>query len=296
VSSVSAANVESVEFAETVDEVVQIKRRHVITWPLIVGTIIFLAVALLCIFAPLVTHYDPTALDLLNPSAAPFTAGHILGTDAPYGRDVLSRLLYGGRSDLAIGLGGTGVTIVVGTIIGLVAGYFGGWIDSLLMRVADVFFAFPYLVLVLAIVAALGPSLFNLFIAIWAVGWVSYARIIRGQTLSMKEREFILASRCSGCGHQRMMVRHILPNIFSAALVFAMVDAIGNILVAAALGYLGLGVQEPAPEWGTMIADGQNYIVTAWWVPTIPGIAIAIVGIAFSLIGDGVATYLRPRG
>jgi peptide/nickel transport system permease protein len=271
------------------------QRRRRPTWPLVVGGGMFLIIALLCIFAPLVTKYDPSAQDLLNAGAPPLTAGHLLGTDAPYGRDVLSRLLYGGRADLAIGLGGTGVTIIVGTIIGLIAGYFGKWIDSILMRIADVFFAFPFLVLVLAIVAALGPSLINLFIAVWAVGWVSYARIIRGQTLAMKNREFVLAAKTLGLSNFRIMTRHILPNIISAALVFSMVDAVGNILLASALGYLGLGVQEPAPEWGTMIADGQNYIVTSWWVPTIPGIAVVIVGIAFSLIGDGMASYLRPR-
>jgi peptide/nickel transport system permease protein len=281
-------------FSEVDVEVARHRRRRP-TWPLVVGGGLFAIIALLCIFAPFVTHYDPNAQDLLNPAAQPLTAGHLLGTDAPYGRDVLSRLLYGGRADLAIGLGGTGITIIIGSIIGLIAGYFGGWIDSVLMRIADVFFAFPFLVLVLAIVAALGPSLFNLFIAIWAVGWVSYARIIRGQTLAFRGREFILSARSLGCGDIRIMARHILPNIISAALVFAMVDAIGNILLAASLGYLGLGVQEPAPEWGTMIADGQNYIVTSWWVPTIPGIAIIVVGIALSLLGDGIAASLRPR-
>jgi peptide/nickel transport system permease protein len=263
---------------------------------LVVGGTIFALVALSCIFAPFITHYDPTAQDLLNPGAPPFTAGHILGTDAPYGRDVLSRLLYGGRADLAIGLFGTGVTVICGSIVGLFAGYFGGWVDSLLMRVSDVFFAFPFLVLVLAIVAVLGPSLLNLFIAIWAVGWVSYARIIRGQTLVTKDREYVLSAQTLGAGTLRIMARHILPNIFSAALIFAMVDAIGNILLAAALGYLGLGIQEPAPEWGSMIADGQNYMVTSWWVPTIPGLAIVVVGISLSLIGDGLAALLRPKG
>jgi len=278
-----------------VDTEVARQRRRRPTWPLVVGGGLFAILTLLCIFAPLITQYDPTAQDLLNPGATPLTAGHFLGTDAPYGRDVLSRLLYGGRVDIAIGLGGTGVTIIAGCIIGLISGYSGRWVDSLLMRIADVFFAFPFLVLVLAIVAALGPSVINLFIAIWAVGWVSYARIIRGQTLGYKGREFVQAARALGCGHVRIMLRHILPNIVSAALVFAMVDAIGNILLAAALGYLGLGVQEPAPEWGTMISDGQNYIVTSWWVPAIPGIAIIVVGISLSLLGDGLAAYLRPR-
>lgn len=290
------ANAEAAGIVEEQEEIRGRSRRSAITWPLVVGGALFLLVTLLCVFAPLVTHYDPTAQDLLNPGAPPFTAGHILGTDAPYGRDVLSRLLYGGRADLAIAIFGTGVTIMVGTLIGLISGYFGGWIDTIFMRVADVFFAFPFLVLVLAIVSALGPSLFNLFIAIWAVGWVSYARIIRGQALSLKQRDFVLAARCIGCTHPHIMRRHILPHAFSAALVFAMVDAIGNILLAAALGYLGLGVQEPQPEWGTMISDSQTYIVTAWWVPTIPGLAIAVVGISLSLVGDGLATLLRPRG
>lgn len=279
------------------DQAVEISssRRRRPTWPLVVGLGIFATIALAAILAPLLTRYDPLAQDLLNPGVPPFTAGHLLGTDAPYGRDVLSRLLYGGRADLAIGLGGTAVTVILGTIIGLLAGYFGGWVDSLLMRIADVFFAFPFLVLVLAIIAVLGPSLFNLFLAIWAVGWVSYARIIRGQTLALKGREFVQAARSLGCGPGRIMARHILPNVVSAALVFSMADAVGNILLAAALGYLGLGVQEPAPEWGTMIADGQNYIVTQWWVPTIPGLAIVVTGLALSFIGDGLAAYMRPR-
>lgn len=289
-----ALGVERVDSLAEADVEVAARTRRRPGWPLVVGLTIFLVVAVACIFAPFITHYDPTAQDLLNPGAPPLTAGHILGTDAPYGRDVLSRLLYGGRADLAIGLGGTGVTLVVGSIIGLISGYFGRWVDSVIMRIADVFFAFPFLVLVLAIVASLGPSLLNLFIAIWAVGWVSYARIIRGQTLVTREREYVTAARATGFGNLRIMFRHILPNVVSTVIVFAMVDAVGNILLAAALGYLGLGIQEPAPEWGSMIADGQNYLVTSWWVPTIPGVAIAIVGIAFSLIGDGLSAYLRP--
>jgi peptide/nickel transport system permease protein len=293
---VAATNAETVpaNIPEELAETAPSKRRHV-TWPLVVGFAILALLALACIFAPLLTRYDPTAQDLLNPGAPPLSPAHLLGTDAPYGRDVLSRLLYGGRADLAIGVGGTLITIIFGTIVGLIAGYFGGWVDSLLMRITDVFFAFPFLVLVLAIVAALGPSLFNIFVAIWAVGWVSYARIIRGQTLATKPLDYVQAASVIGTSHAGIMRRHILPNVISAAIIFAMVDAVGNILVAAALGYLGLGVQEPSPEWGSMIASGQDYIVTQWWVPTIPGIAIVIAGISFSLIGDGLATYLRPR-
>ena len=188
---------------------------------------------------------------------------HPLGTDAPYGRDVLSRILYGGRVDLLIGFGGTAVTVTVGSAVGLVSGYFGGRVDAVLMRIVDVFFAFPFFVLVLAIVAMLGPSLFNLFIAIWAVGWVSYARIIRGETLVAKQQEYVLAARSLGYSHLRIMARHILPNVFSAALIFSMVDAVGNILLGAALGFLGLGAQPPSPEWGVMISDGQNFMLSA---------------------------------
>ena len=269
-------------------------RRRIRNWPLLIGLALLVLIAAACLGAPLLTSYDPVAQDILNQGAAPFSAGHLLGTDAPFGRDILSRLLYGGRVDLLIGFGGTGVTIVVGTTVGLLSGYFGGKLDAVLMRIVDVFFAFPFFVLVLAIVAALGAGLLNLFIAIWAVGWVSYARIIRGETLVAKQQEYVLAARALGFGNLRIMLRHVLPNVFSAALIFAMADAVGNILLGAALGYLGLGVPEPSPEWGTMIADGQNYMVTAWWVPTLPGLAIVAVGVSLSLLGDGLADVLRP--
>jgi len=263
-------------------------------WPLLIGGALLGVIALACIAAPLLTPYDPIAQDIVNQGLPPFSPGHPLGTDAPFGRDVLSRMLYGGRVDLLIGFGGTGVTILIGTLVGLIAGYVGGRLDAVLMRIVDIFFAFPFLVLVLAIIAMLGPSLFNLFIAIWAVGWVSYARIIRGETLVAKQQEYVLAARALGYNPVRIMVRHILPNVFSAALVFSMADAVGNILLGAALGYLGLGIPPPSPEWGAMIADGQNYMVTAWWVPTVPGLAAVLVGVALSLIGDGLADRLRP--
>ena len=272
------------------------RRGRVRSWPLLIGGTLLGIIALACVAAPLLTPYDPIAQDILHQSLPPFSPGHPLGTDAPYGRDLLSRLLYGGRVDLLIGVGGTGVTVLVGTFIGLISGYLGGRLDGVLMRVVDIFFAFPFLVLVLAIVAMLGPSLLNLFIAIWAVGWVSYARIIRGETLVARQQEYVLAAHALGYSKLRIMVRHILPNVFSAALIFSMADAVGNILLGASLGYLGLGVPEPAPEWGTMVADGQNYMVTAWWVPTIPGLAAVLVGVALSLIGDGLADRLRPHG
>jgi peptide/nickel transport system permease protein len=254
---------------------------------LIVGlAMLFLAIAAITL-APILVSQSPNTIDALNPLAPPLTPDHLLGTDQ-FGRDVLSRILYGGRIDLAIAFGATIVTLVGGTAIGLTAGYLGGRWDSILI------FAFPFLVLVIAIIAMLGPSIFNMFVAIWITSWVAYARIMRAQTVVAKRQQYVLAARALGYGHLRVMFRHILPNTASAVIVFSMVDAVGNIILAASLGFLGLGAQPPSPEWGTMIADGQNYILTSWWLATIPGLAVVFVGIAFSLIGDGLADLLRP--
>ena len=261
--------------------------------PLIIG-LALLAIAILAItFAPLLTSAAPNQIDVLNPLAPPLTPGHLLGTDQ-FGRDVWSRILYGGRIDLAIAFGATSVTLVGGTIIGLVAGYFGGRIDNVLMRIVDLFFAFPFLVLIIAIIAMLGPSILNIFLAIWITSWVAYARIMRAQVIVAKKQQYVLAARALGYSRTRVMLRHILPNTASAVIIFSMVDAVGNIILAAALGFLGLGVQPPTPEWGTMISDGQNYITTAWWLTFFPGVAVVFVGVAFSLIGDGLADLLRP--
>jgi peptide/nickel transport system permease protein len=248
-------------------------------------------VAILC--APLLASKSPIAIDVLHPLAPPLTPGHLLGTDQ-YGRDTLARILYGGRIDLAIAFGATSVTLVFGTLVGLIAGYFGGWVDSLLMRIVDLFFAFPFVVLIIAIIAMLGPSIFNMFVAIWITSWVSYARIMRAQTVVAKKQQYVLAARTLGYSRTRVMLRHILPNTASAVIIFSMVDAVGNIILAAALGFLGLGAQPPTPEWGTMISDGQSYILSSWWLATMPGLAIVFVGVAFSLIGDGLADVLRP--
>jgi len=215
--------------------------------PLIIG-LALLAIAILAItFAPLLTSAAPNQIDVLNPLAPPLTPGHLLGTDQ-FGRDVWSRILYGGRIDLAIAFGATSVTLVGGTIIGLVAGYFGGRIDNVLMRIVDLFFAFPFLVLIIAIIAMLGPSLLNIFLAIWITSWVAYARIMRAQVIVAKKQQYVLAARALGYSRTRVMLRHILPNTASAVIIFSMVDAIGNIGLAAALGFLGLGVQPPTPN------------------------------------------------
>ncbi len=260
--------------------------------PLIAG-LALLAIAIAAVLlAPVLLSQSPNTIDVLHPLAPPLTPGHPLGTDQ-FGRDIWARILYGGRIDLAIAFGATAVTLVSGTIIGLVAGYFGGKVDNVLMRIVDLVFAFPFLVLIIAIIAMLGPSIFNMFVAIWITSWVAYARIMRAQTVVAKKQQYVLAARALGYGRLRVMLRHILPNTASAVIIFSMVDAIGNIILASALGFLGLGAQPPTPEWGTMIADGQNYILTAWWLATFPGLAVVFVGVAFSLIGDGLADVLR---
>jgi peptide/nickel transport system permease protein len=265
-----------------------IRRRLTLIAGLVLMGIAILAVAL----APVLVSQSPTTIDALHPLASPLTSGHLLGTDQ-YGRDILARILYGGRIDLAIAFGATSVTLVGGTFIGLVAGYLGGRVDSILMRLVDLFFAFPFLVLIIAIIAMLGPSIFNMFIAIWITSWVSYARIMRAQTVVANKQQYVLAARALGYGPLRIMFRHILPNTASAVIIFSMVDAVGNIILAASLGFLGLGAQPPSPEWGAMISDGQNYILSSWWLATMPGLAVVFVGVAFSLIGDGLADLLR---
>jgi peptide/nickel transport system permease protein len=273
--------------------------RHRATWlarvPLILGILIVLATIVAAVFAPLFTHYDPTFQDLLNPLEAPGAAGHPLGTDQ-FGRDTLSRLLYSGRIDLLIAFGATGVTLTTGSLIGLISGYYGGWTDAVIMRIVDIVFAFPFIVLVLTIIAILGPGVFNMFVAIWLVSWIPYARIIRGEVLVAKRQEYVVAARALGYRGPRIMLGHVLPNVITPAIIFSMLDAVGNVGLGAALGYLGLGVQVPTPEWGNMIADSQNFMTTNWWLAALPGAAIVIFGMGMSLVGDGLADWLRPGG
>jgi len=261
--------------------------------PFTIGLILVLATILAAICAPLLTRYDPTTQDLLNTLVPPFSPGHFLGTDQ-FGRDTFTRILYAGRIDITIAFGATIVTVLVGSLIGLISGYYGGWFDTVLMRVVDIFFAFPFIVLVLAIIAILGPGLLNMFIAIWLVSWISYARIVRGEVLVAKRLDYVLAARALGYGNLRIMLGHILPNVITPVIIFSMLDAVGNVSLGAALGYLGLGAQDPLAEWGKMIADSQNFMLTYWWLPTLPGVAIIIFALGLSLTGDGLADILRP--
>jgi peptide/nickel transport system permease protein len=253
---------------------------------LIVGT--WLALALL---APWLTAYDPVVVDVTN-TLKPMSAEHWLGTDS-FGRDVFARLLHGARLDLQMAFFGVVGPLIIGTAVGLLAAYYGGVVDALLMRVLDVTVSFPYFVLVIAIVAVLEPGLRSYYISLTLVNWVTYARLMRSQVLVLKNAEFVLAARTIGIRDRRIMLRHILPNAIAPSIVFVMTDAVLTIVLGSSLGFLGLGVQPPAPEWGAMIAEGQVYLKQAWWIAMFPGIAISTLALGFSLAADGMAKLLH---
>lgn len=249
---------------------------------------------LIAIAAPLITAYDPIAIDPTAALHSPSTT-HPFGTDQ-LGRDVFSRTVYAARIDLMIGFFGVTIPLILGCGVGLVSGYVGGWLDIITGRIIDVVTAFPFLVLVIAIVAMLGPGLINLFIAISLVSWVSYARIVRGQTLMVKNSDYVVAGRSLGFGPLRLMGRHILPNVVAPAFVFASSDFVLNIIAGASLGFFGLGVPAPTPEWGVMIAEGRSFIIDAPWIVLFPGLAVIVVSFFFGLMGDVVADSVRRMG
>ena len=269
------------------------RRRWLATigWSLRIGLAGILTVGALAALAPLIAPYDPTALGLAQ-GLTPPSAAHWFGTDQ-LGRDILTRVLYAARIDLQIGTIGVIIPLIMGAVVGLFAGYYAGWADAILGRVIDVVTAFPFLVLVLAIVAMLGPGLRNFYIAISLVSWVAYARIVRGETLGVRGRGYILAATSLGFSDARIMFRHLLPNVIVPALVFGMSDFVLDILAGASLGFFGLGVQPPTPEWGVMIAEGRNFIITAPWVVIFPGVAIIVTSFFVSLIGDSVSDIVR---
>jgi peptide/nickel transport system permease protein len=245
-------------------------------------------VVLVAIAAPLLTPYDPIAQQFTESFVPPFSPGHILGTDN-FGRDIWSRIAYSTRLDLQIGLLSVTFPFIFGSLIGIATGYLGGKLDTLVMRVVDVLMAFPFLILVIAIMSILGPGLTNLYIAVGVVGWIPYARITRGETLATRHLEYVLAARTIGCSSGRIMLRHILPNVIAPALIYVFTGMVLAILTGATLSFLGLGPQPPTPEWGAMIAEGRQYLLLAWWMTTLPGLALLVVGVALSLIGDGLA-------
>jgi peptide/nickel transport system permease protein len=260
---------------------------------LVIGAALVIASILVAAFGAALAPYSPTENDYAV-AVQPPSLAHLFGTDK-FGRDQLSRILVGARIDLSVGIVCTFLPMLIGVAVGCAAGYFGARLDTLFMRLVDIQVAFPFYVLLIAILAILGPGLINMYYALILVGWIAFARLIRGEVLVAKKMEYVTAARALGCSDVRIIVRHLLPNVIGPALVFAMSAVVLNILSGASLGFLGLGVQAPNPEWGVMIAESREYITTAWWLPLFPGLAIALVGIAFSLLGDGLSNLLRRR-
>jgi peptide/nickel transport system permease protein len=257
------------------------------------GLVIVLGLVLMAIFAPLLTATDGLQPDLEN-RLQPFSAEHWLGTDQ-LGRDIYDRIVWGSRITLYI-VGLVSVIVVpIGLAIGTIAGYMGGWVDNVLMRITDIFLAFPRLILALALVAALGPGLENAVLAIALTTWSPYARIARAEVLTIRNSEYILAAQAQGASTFRILRRHIVPLCLASVIIRLTLDMAGIILTAAGLGFLGLGAQPPSPEWGAMISTGRQLLLDQWWVPTVPGIAIFVVSLGFCLLGDGLRDALDPK-
>lgn len=252
---------------------------------------VFVLVALL---APLLTPMDPNHQDLGSRLLAPLSQGHVLGTDS-LGRDILSRLIIGAQKSLFVALTSVVISVVIGVGIGLVSGYFGGMLDSILMRFVDACLAFPFLLLAITIIAILGPGTWNVIIALIASQWVVYVRLVRGEALSLREREFILSARMLGVGRPSIMVKHVLPNIFGPILVVSTLELGIVIVTEASLSFLGLGANASTATWGSMLADGRSHLSTAWWLSTIPGLAIFLVVLAVNLLGDALRDSIDPR-
>ena len=261
----------------------------------VIGLAIILGLIVLAVFAPVLAPHSPYVGDLANARLMTPGPGHWLGTD-DQGRDILSRLIYGSRLTLQVVLLVAVIAAPIGLLVGTVAGYAGGWVDAVLMRITDIFLAFPKLVLALAFVAALGPGIGNAIIAIAITSWPPYARIARAETLTVRNSDYILAVRLMGASPWRIVLRHIMPLCISSLIVRVTLDMAGIILTAAGLGFLGLGAQPPLPEWGAMIASGRRFILDQWWVAAMPGFAILIVSLGFNLLGDGLRDALDPRG
>jgi len=261
---------------------------------IVIGVIIVLIMVFLALFPGTVAKQNPMEYSaermLLPPSAE-----HIFGTDN-LGRDVFSRVIWGTRIDLLMGVIAVIVPLVCGSLIGLLAGYYGGVADILMMRLCDIFMAFPFTLIVIVVVTITGPSITNLFIAMWLVSWMHYARLVRGEVLAAKNAEYIQAARVLGYTDWRILLRHLLPNVISGCVVYAASDVVMSMLAGASMSFLGLGIQPPTPEWGAIIETGRAFISNAWWIAAFPGIFLALTGTGFSLIGDGLSDLLRTKG
>jgi len=259
----------------------------------VAGAVIVFSLFIVSFLAPYITPYSPDDLDAYHVLLPPST-GHWLGTDE-LGRDVLTRIIYGSRISLKVGFVAVGIAAFIGTISGLLAGYFGGLMDQLLMRLVDIMLCFPTFFLILAVIAMLEPSIWYIMIVIGLTGWMGVARLVRAEVLSLRERDFILAARSIGASNSRIIFRHILPNALSPVLVAATLGVAGAILTESALSFLGIGVQPPVPSWGNMLTAGKDYLEFAWWLSLFPGVAILVTVIAYNLVGEGLRDALDPR-
>jgi peptide/nickel transport system permease protein len=248
-------------------------------------------IVLAAIFAPFISRYSPTALNPLAPLEGP-SSKHFFGTDQ-FGRDIFTRTIYAARIDLIIAFSLVSTAFAIGTALGVVAGWAGGVVDSLLMRIVDVALAFPFLVLVISIVGLRGPGLLSLYIAVSTVSWVFYARLVRSEVRQVRHTEYMLAAQASDFSALRVLGRHLLPNVIIQPIVYASSDLVYALLLGASVSYLGLGVQPPTPEWGQMVQDGSTFIGAQWWLSFFPGAAVVMTAVAFSLIGDGLAALTR---
>lgn len=262
-----------------------------ITPTMLVALVVLFGWLVLALAAPVVAPYDPDAIDIMNMLSPP-SAAHFFGTDQ-VGRDVFSRVLFASRIDLLLCVAGVLPPLLIGTTIGLLSGYFGGVVDNVFMRIYDLTVAFPFFVLVLAIVGVLGPGLLNFILALTLVGWVSYARLVRAQVLTIRESEYIQAAKCLGYSPAAILSHHVLPNAIGPVIAYAVSDAVLVMLAGASFGFLGLGAQPPVAEWGVMIADGQAFVQQAWWICLFPGLAAISLGLGFALLGDGLGQIHR---
>lgn len=261
----------------------------------LIGCLIVLSVVIMAIFAPIISPFDPLSQDLnlrLKPSG--WKEGndtYWLGTDH-LGRDVLSRIIYGSRISLVVSISALSIGATLGIMIGLVSGYFRGKIDTIFMRLADIQLAFPFILLIIAVVGILGPSMVNIIVVLGIASWVIYARIVRSEVLSLREREFITAARALGCSNFKIIFSHLLPNVGASCIIIGTLEIARMILMESALSFLGLGVQPPTPSWGGMLADGREYLFTSWWLATFPGMAIMLTVLGINVVGDWIRDFI----